>query len=1077
MSRRSRGYDDRAHFYAPKAPTAMAALHALLLTDVVESTRLTERLKEEEASALWSAHDRVSRDLIPKWRGREIDKTDGLLILFDSVSDAAGYALEYHRALRERGLGIEARAGIHFGPVNLRANPATDIARGAKPVEVDGIALPMAARVMSLARGGQTLLTAAARAALDDVLAGSATVDTHGHYRLKGIAEPVEIFEIGVRDHAPFLPPADAEKAFRVVRTEDGWRPVREVRHNLPRERDAFVGRAADLAAVATKLDAGTRLLTVLGPAGTGKTRLVRRYAWNWLGDWSGGVFFCDLSDARSLEAALFVLALALDVPLGQSDPVSQLGHAIAARGRCLVILDNFEQIVEQAETSVAHWLDRASDAAFLVTSRERLRMAGEDVLPLEPLSIDTEGVELFALRARAQRPDFAITPTNQPIVCRIVELLDGLPLAIELAAARIGVMSPAQLLERLRDRFALLAGAARNATTRQGTLRNAIDWSWNLLLRWEQAALAQCSVFEGGFTLEAAEAVLDLTPWADAPAVVDAVQHLVDKSLLRTWMPLNQTRHELEEPYFGMYWSIHEYAAEKLALSGADVQRAAEERHCRHFARFGSEHYLRSLYRHGGGERRLALMLELDNLVTACKRAVDLGHDRVAVATLRATWEALMAQGSFDLVIGLGARVDTLQAIEASARAAALVVVGRAAAAAGRLEHASFVLSRALELARSTDDRTREADALTWLANAVRQQGRTADAREYAERALELRSALDETDGVALTELGTIQRETGAMDDARATLERALAIASEFGDQDSEINALTGLASINAEQGHPVEARAGFERTLAISRELGDRRQTARALGNLGLLDLNEGRDAVGRQECEAALAIHRDTGDRAREGHVLLNLARLDQRSGRFDEARSQASVALTIAREVGLRALEGSVLRSLGKIEYEQGRLEQARLRYEEALSLHRSVGSRGSAGVTLGVLSELSMQEGRLEEARALLAEGEAHLRAIGERGNLIGLLCLRGRLELAGGQLERAQASLAEASSGAEAWGGEFIGRKDIDELREAIAREAVPTKEKDEVLRRMLSTPPKLHTSKPPATKKQPKKP
>ena len=170
--------------------------------------------------------------------------------------------------------------------------------------------------------------------------------------------------------------------------------------------------------------------------------------------------------------------------------------------------------------------------------------------------------------------------------------MLDGLPLAIELAAARIRVLSPAQLLERLADRFALLAGA-RSAADRQATLRGAIDWSWNLLLPWEQAALAQCSVFEGGFTLDAAEAVLDLSAWTDAPSIVDAVQTLVDKSLLRTWVPVDQARHALEEPYFGMYLTIHEYAAEKLATSGADGQRAAQERHGRYFARFGSEEHL----------------------------------------------------------------------------------------------------------------------------------------------------------------------------------------------------------------------------------------------------------------------------------------------------------------------------------------------------------------------------------------------------------------------------------------------------------------------------------------------------
>jgi predicted ATPase len=182
--------------------------------------------------------------------------------------------------------------------------------------------------------------------------------------------------------------------------------------------------------------------------------------------------------------------------------------------------------------------------------------------------------------------------------------LLDGLPLAIELAAARIRVLSPAQLLERLADRFALLAGA-RGAADRQATLRGAIDWSWNLLLPWEQAALAQCSVFEGGFTLDAAEAVLDLSSWSDAPSIVDAVQMLVDKSLLRTWVPVDQTRHALEEPYFGMYLTIHEYAARE-----AGDERRGPATHCAGAA-WQALRPLRlrrtpaDLRRRGGGARR----------------------------------------------------------------------------------------------------------------------------------------------------------------------------------------------------------------------------------------------------------------------------------------------------------------------------------------------------------------------------------------------------------------------------------------------------------------------------------------
>lgn len=205
------------------------------------------------------------------------------------------------------------------------------------------------------------------------------------------------------------------------------------------------------------------------------------------------------------------------------------------------------------------------------------------------------EAIDLFAQRARAHRPEFALSEANRSAVAEVVRLLDGLPLAIELAVARVRVFSPAQLVERMRDRFSLLAGA-RGAAARQATLKAAIDWSWDLLAPWEQAALARCSVFDGGFTLEAAEAVLDLTHWPEAPPAMDAVRALVDKSLLRSWVRAEHGRYDLDEPYFGMYLSIHEYAAGKLDASGPGAAQQALERHGKYFATVGTDRAIAAL-------------------------------------------------------------------------------------------------------------------------------------------------------------------------------------------------------------------------------------------------------------------------------------------------------------------------------------------------------------------------------------------------------------------------------------------------------------------------------------------------
>ena len=236
---------------------------------------------------------------------------------------------------------------------------------------------------MSLARGGQTLLTPTARDALADAIPAGAALSSHGHYRLKGIEEPVEMFELGAGDASSFEPPADAAKAYRVVRAGELWLPVRDIRHNLPAERDAFVGRIAELRALAERLDGGARLVTVLGPGGHGQDAACRAATPGH--GWATGPAACTSATcrkrARSTRSTIAVGRGAGSAARARR-PGVQLGHAIAGRGRCLVILDNFEQVVEHAAATVGGWLDRAPDAAFIVTSRERLHVRGRGGVP-----------------------------------------------------------------------------------------------------------------------------------------------------------------------------------------------------------------------------------------------------------------------------------------------------------------------------------------------------------------------------------------------------------------------------------------------------------------------------------------------------------------------------------------------------------------------------------------------------------------------------------------------------------------------------------------------------------------------
>ena len=985
-------------------------MRCLVFSDVVDSTLFVQRVGDAEAARVWAEHDRRARLLCRSRGGREIDRADGFFLLFDVVADAARYAIDYHALLAE--LGLTARIGVHAGEVTLREAAPADVAEGAKPIEVEGLAKPFAARLMSLARPGQTLLSDAARRALGEPTAQDLWIEACGSYRLKGIDDPIAVFALGQRESGVFAPPADTEKVYRVVRIDETWRPLHEVRHNLPPERDAFVGRGAELQELARRLR-DSPLVSVVGAAGSGKTRLVRRFAATWRGDWAGGVYFCDLTEAKSVEGICFAVASALEVPLGRGDPVDQLGHAIAGRGRCLVVVDNFEQVAAHAPATVGRWLDRAGDATFLVTSREPLHLGGEQVFSIEPLGLDGEAVELFVARARAKQPDFAVVDTNSAAVREIVRLLDGLPLAIELAAARLGVLSLAQLVDRLRDRFRLLTSRT-TVDSRQATLKAAIDWSWNLLTPGEQAALAQCSVFQGGFNLDAAEAVLELTRWPEAPPSIDVVQALLDKTLLRRWTAGGRV--DIAEPYFGMYLTIHDYATERR-LQDRDADLAVQDRHGRYFAAFGDEAAIESLSTRDGMRRRAALEIEIDNVVVACRRALDRGDAIVAVGAYRAAWEILELTGPFSLGVELGTQVCALQTMPDGLRVSAFCARAAALGNAGRPEEGLATLDGLIDWAEQHVGPHERGELRVVAATLCRELGGNQRTRTLLEEA----ALLDHGDSgrrlelrVALA-LGVLESEQNRIAAARPQFERALARARSVGDRRAEAAALGNLAMLLESEGRPDAAIGSYETALAITREIRNRRSESIILANLGFIEQSQGALDSARQRYRQALEITRQTGGRRWEGVVLGHMAELALLDGARDRAHALFETSLAIDREVGHPRHESYVLQRLGTLNFEDGQLDAADSQLTPALALIRSVGNRRSEGAALSVLGDLRCRQGRIDEGRDLLTAGEALLREGGLRTELAHLLCVRGRVDLVAGDDVAARAALREAT--------------------------------------------------------------
>lgn len=783
---------------------------------------------------------------------------------------------------------------------------------------------------------------------------------------------------------------------------------VNTVGYALPAERDAFVGRYEELHALFGSLESGaaadrsSQLTTVLGFAGTGKTRLVQRYGWESLTRWPGGVWFCDLSEAKTVDGIAAAVGSTLGVPLSPGDAIVQLGHAIAGRGRSLVILDNFEQVAAYAEATLGQWLDRCPQARFLVTSRERLDLPGENVLSLDALEPATQGVALFELRGQSHRPGFLVDEANRSVVEETVRRLDGIPLAIELAASRLRVLSLNELRDRLADRFQLLAGSRRG---RRATLQTTLDWSWDLLRPWEQSAMAQASAFVGGFTLEAAEAVIDLSGFEDAPSMLDVVQSLVDKSWVRT-------RVFLGAPRFEMYTTVQEYASGRLE----QLDRVAV-RHGKYFAQVASPEAIASLDGRDGVRKWAALRAELDNLVPACHSAILRRDEETATRTLVAIEALTRTHGPAQLAVRLGQEVLELAAVPRQ-RASVLAALGSAKMHAGKPGEATGHFEAAISIVETWNDPLASARLYHNLGTALRYEGAIDKPRELWEAALVVfqEHGDRQMESNTLVNLGVVHWVEGRNDEARRLVQQALAIACEIDDRRLEGLILNNIAIFKTREGNVDEALGIFAEALQLHREAGNRLLESQVLSILGVVYTEQGRKEEATEAFRAALIIQREMGSRRGEGLTLGNLGILRFEQGRIEEARELYESALVVHREVGNVRAEGNVLTNLGNLCLDQDHIQEAQEAYEAALTIERSVGNDEEVGVIRGRQGYLHLKRGQLSDARRSLEESVRALRARKRRLELGNVLCFVGQLELEEGDIESAQAALDEAES-------------------------------------------------------------
>ncbi|MEO8346900.1 MAG: adenylate/guanylate cyclase domain-containing protein, partial [Betaproteobacteria bacterium] len=516
----------------------------LLFTDIEGSTRLWEQDGERMPAAL-AGHDTLSRATVESHRGIIVKMTgDGIYAAFDDPLDAVNASLALQLVLRDpaatNGIAFQVRCGIHLGVVERRNN------------DLFGSPVNRAARIMGAAHGSQVLLSQAVVDQVGDRLPPLVSLLDLGGVRLRDLA---------MTEHVYQLAHPELRQDFPVLRS------LEATPNNLPLQVTSFIGRERELSEI-KRLQDGARLLTLLGMGGLGKTRLSLQVGADALEKYPDGVWFVDLAPIKDPGLVPNAAAQILGV---REEPGKALMQTLCAHvkdHKLLFILDNCEHLVSACASLADALLRYAPGVKILATSREALHIPGEQTYPVLPLAapdknagvealLRSEAVQLFVERAQLQKPSFTLTERDAPAVAEICARLDGIPLALELAAARMRSLSASEINTRLHDRFKLLIGGSRVALERQQTLRALVSWSYDLLQEQEQMLLDRLSVFAGGFDLPAAEVVCSAEP-LPAEDVIDLLRSLVEKSLVMVDEGDGISR-------YGLLETIREFAREHL--------------------------------------------------------------------------------------------------------------------------------------------------------------------------------------------------------------------------------------------------------------------------------------------------------------------------------------------------------------------------------------------------------------------------------------------------------------------------------------------------------------------------------
>lgn len=939
--------------------------HTFLFTDIEGSTRLAQEYVDEYVAAL-QKHNTVLKAKLEQHGGIIFQIIgDAFCCAFENAGDAVRAAADIQKALTEKltdSIRISVRIGIHTGPAERKENNFSGY-----------LTLARTARIMSSAYGDQIIVSNDTyKAAGGPEAAGIELLGFKdlGERKLKDLIQPIRLYQVISKDLRDEFPP---------LKTLD-FRP-----NNLPYLLTSFIGREYELKK-AKELFNETRLLTFTGAGGSGKTRLALQMAAEMTDEFSGGVWLIDLASATDEEkiTASVIKALNIEDAAGKSE--SDLIVSYLKNKQILLILDNSEHIIKDASVFAEETLVKCPGVKIIATSREALRCHGEltfSVLPFEtpdpekkhsPESLMmNDAVRLFAERAEAIQGNFELSDENAKAVISICRTLDGLPLAIELAVARIRSLTVEKINDRLRDRFTLLTGGKRTALPRQQTLKTMIDWSYELLTEPEKILWVRISVFTGGWTLEAAEAICCGDSISNV-MVMDLLGELTDKSMIS---------YKQDTGRYSILESLKQYGLEKLnEIGDKDKIRTA---HLEYFSSFAvnTEPELYSKEEEIWLEK---LNEDYDNLQSAISWSVKKHFYETGAKLAAALGEFWQRRGYYHSGLKqLDCFLKNPGSISSDLYAKVLYRAASMYLFLGNFEKAGQMYEESRKIFEEEGDEISVLLSINGKGSLSLYRGDYKNAQKIFSENLRLARKLKENRIIAtsLNNLGNIEYSLGNYDKAGELYEESLLYRRKTGNKNGIAIALLNLGNIAVDKGDYDLTRKYFEEGLELSKITKNKRLIANCLTGLANLEfINKNFEAAKKITLES-LEIDQETGDRRGIPRSLNNLGLIEYLNENFEKAKSYHLESLALVRETGEKSGIAETLNALGNVEFSLGNHEDAKKYFSEALEIKKELGEKAGIIESMMGFAGIYIAGGEPEKGVTLLGAAESELLSMGK----------------------------------------------------------------------------------------------